>query len=432
MRVFVGPIEVAGYYRSITEALRLSGLDARLTLFRKSPFAYAGQEEPGDLIPRLLSWGRTPTRNALAFLAKTAVKLLDRPLRWLYLPIAAARYDAFLFGFSQSITNDALGLDLWLLKKLGKRLVFVFNGSDTRPPWMIGMPSAPETAKEIARYPRRTLRKRRRLRVIERYADAILCNPLTAQLHKAPIVNHYAIGAPFAPPRDRIIPDSAARAQASGEVIALHSPSRPLIKGTPLIERAVAELRDEGIDLRLVKITGKPHSEVLDALCACDFVIDQAYSDTPLAGFATEAAAFGKIAVVSGYELEECVAAIPPEMRPPSAICTPETLKDAIRLLATDAQERNRLNSAAQQFIAQKWSLREIGGRMRRLLEGDIPPAWILDPMQLPYRWGAGIDRAALTERTRRIVAAHGLAALGLDDKPALQQRFATLVAEEN
>jgi len=47
-----------------------------------------------------------------------------------------------------------------------------------------------------------------------------------------------------------------------------------------------------------------PNHAVLEELGKCDFVIDQAFADYGMAGFATEAAWFGKTAVVGGYQSE--------------------------------------------------------------------------------------------------------------------------------
>ena len=88
-----------------------------------------------------------------------------------------------------------------------------------------------------------------------------------------------------------------------------------------------------GLEDRGVVVTGRPNREVLAAIAASDFVIDQVYSDSPLAGFAAEAAALGRPAIVGGYAWDDLRRVTPAEVMPPSHVCRPEDLADAIRRL---------------------------------------------------------------------------------------------------
>ena len=85
----------------------------------------------------------------------------------------------------------------------------------------------------------------------------------------------------------------------------LHSPSSPEVKGTYLIRQAINALKAKGYPIDYVEIMGKPNTVVIAELEKCDFIVDQLYSDTPMSGFATEAAFFGKTAVVGGYGWQE-------------------------------------------------------------------------------------------------------------------------------
>ena len=55
----------------------------------------------------------------------------------------------------------------------------------------------------------------------------------------------------------------------------LHAPSNPAVKGTTLFERAVAQLKSEGVALEYIKLMGKTHDEVLRLMESVDIIADQ-------------------------------------------------------------------------------------------------------------------------------------------------------------
>ena len=61
---------------------------------------------------------------------------------------------------------------------------------------------------------------------------------------------------------------------------------------------ATPKHNNEGLPLEYVEIVGQPNDIVLAEIARSAFVIDQLYSDTPMAGFAAEAARLGKPAIV--------------------------------------------------------------------------------------------------------------------------------------
>ena len=72
------------------------------------------------------------------------------------------------------------------------------------------------------------------------------------------------------------------------------------------------------------------------------FEIDQVYCDTPMAGFATEAAWFGKPAVVGGYGFDYLKTYVPEGMWPPSKTCHPDKIENAIESLIVNKVERQK------------------------------------------------------------------------------------------
>jgi hypothetical protein len=173
-----------------------------------------------------------------------------------------------------------------------------------------------------------------------------------------------------------------------------------------------------------VLINGPPFREILEAIQHCDFVVDQLFSDTPMAGFATEAAWFGKPAIVGGYGLESLQPMVPQGMWPPTKICHPDRVEEVIEELILDVDQRHRLGREAQIFVREKWSDVMVASRFLRLIDGDIPDAWWLEPEEVVYLEGGGQTKARTQQMIRALVEAYGVEALQLEHRPDLRNAF--------
>ena len=132
-------------------------------------------------------------------------------------------------------------------------------------------------------------------------------------------------------------------------------------------------MKKKGYPIDFVIIQGKTHSEVIYEIEHCDFIVDQAYSDTPLAGFATEAAWFGKPAVVGGYGINFLKNYIPKDMWPPSKICQPQDIEQAIESLIINIEARCSLGKKAYDFVRNdNFWVNLGGGNFRNQIEQDI------------------------------------------------------------
>lgn len=431
-RVFVGPVEIAGIAGALVEGLRALQVDAQVMLSIAHPFKY-GDQSRSWLVSTWQRIGAARNATTRANLLRKLLLVAAHDLwGWLVLLRVITRFDAFIFIYGQTITNSAF--ELWLLKRLGKKIVFVYTGSDSRPPYMDGgwfpgrvgddLPS-PATLLSTVR------RCKRKLRLHERYADYLVNSPATAHFHERPYINWFALGIPKAlPVCPGIAPQHAGR---PGPVRVLHGPSNPLVKGTAEILEVLERLRRKGHAIELVKIQGMPNEVVLQELARCDFIVDQLYADTPLAAFATEAAFFGKPAVVGGYFAEGIEQCLEPADIPPSLFVAPDDLESAIERLVVDSAFCLQLGEQARQFVLSRWSLTGVAGRYVQLLNGDIPGQWWCDPAEVRYLSGCGLPQG----RSRRLVALllehFGASALQVQDKPGLERALVEFarVAEE-
>jgi glycosyltransferase involved in cell wall biosynthesis len=427
MRIFVGPHEVAGYYANLTKGLRSLGSDCDFVCFVPHPFGYEG-ETRAPLIIRVGRWfNQFRGKKNRLFIIRLLHALLGELLTSIWGFYAIFRYDTFIFGFGKSLLP--WNIDLPILKIFRKTVVVnLAHGAEARPPVIGGGFLKPDGTNRSSNDLRILTRRNRRLvSFFLRYASVVVGAPFsTSQFSEVRFINSFAIGNPFDgtvtayefsdTERTDSLPHSCC-------VKLVHSPSYPAMKGTSVIIRAIENLKQRGHDISLVLIHGKPNSEVLYELERCDFVVDQLYSDTPMAGFATEAAWHGKPAVVGGYGLEKLRGYVPEGMWPPSKTCNPDQVEQAIEEMILDVAQRHRLGQEAQRFVREKWSAEEVAKRYLRLIKGDIPDEWWVDPLSIIYV--EGTKHEALSKESIRDVVNHfGVEALQLSHRPDLEAAF--------
>lgn len=410
--------ETAGYLTQLVAGLRGIGVQADFLNLADNPFAYEAGPRPRWSF-RLARW-----------LARRHAERRQPRLLWagVYGAVmvslfigAILRYDAFVFRAGNSFFRLH---DLPVLRLLGKQVVVVFFGSDSRPSYLNGW----EVERGFVghRAVAATAAKRRMVARTERHASVIVCHVMTAQLHRRRAVAFLEMGLPR-----RLDTAAAGPAPPSDQrpVRVLHAPSSPASKGTQAIRDAVDRVRAQGVDLELVVISGRPNSEVLEAIRACDFVIDELYSDSPMAGFAAEAAALARPAIVGGYGWSELLRMTRPDALPPAHLCHPDGLADAIFLLASDEAYRTELGARARRFVEESWSPEAVARRFLAVIERPPPEEWSFDPADVVYAHGTGIAEERLREVLRSVLGSADRQGLCVQDKPQLEQRLVDLAA---
>jgi hypothetical protein len=424
-RVLIGPVEIAGYYRDLSVALRGQGVTCDFVTYADHPFAYGGESKQPLLLrlARHIAWrgGAAGPRSGLEYLRALPAVVLQS----LWALTAMLRYDVFIFGFGHSLLRG--NWDLPVLRWLGKRVISnLGHGSDARPPFADGTLQshdgrAPVTATLEAAVRRVASQVARH----ERYASVVIGAPYSSTpFATRQMVDWFALGIPCRGPEHTPHEVTAHAGRSARPVRIVHAPSHPAVKGTPLIVAAIESLIRRGYAIELELIQGRPVRDVLTALERCDFIIDQIYSDTPMAGFAAQAAWFGKPAVVGGYGLERLRDLVPASRWAPSQICHPDEVEGAIEALIVDADLRGRLGRNAQAFVQEQWRADRVAQRYVRIIEDDIPADWWLDPSQVVYLEGCGQPATRTQEAIRDLVTSFGTPALGLQHRPDLESAF--------
>ena len=93
-------------------------------------------------------------------------------------------------------------------------------------------------------------------------------------------------------------------------------------------------------------------------------------------------------------------------------------------MLIMDVNYRRTLGVAAQTFVRDKWSAELVAEKYLKLIGGDIPENWWLDPKDVIYLQGCGQSEEQTKENIRRLVKAYGVKALQLSHRPHLEQAF--------
>jgi glycosyltransferase involved in cell wall biosynthesis len=444
MRVFLGLTEVSGYYTWLEKGFRELGIDAQLVSLYKHPFGYGTERKESGVLTlarlavtrrvQALERGSGALVRALWLVAVTS----SRTLLFLW---AVARFDAFIFSCGTTFFRYR---ELPLLRLLGKRVIHYFHGNDSRPAYIDGFCESSflpdrrptdaayvgyigegepeeETLRRTVAYIRATGARRASVTQIERFADVVISSPSYAHFHTRPFAQRVIIGRPSVPEGAET---GRVRRDGGGAVRILHSPSVPEGKGTPKIREAIAALKARGLNIDYVELTGRPNREVLAEIARCDFVIDQLYSDLPIAGFSTEAAAFGKATVIGGYYSEQIEDDLQSRFIPPALFCHPDAIVEAIEKLVVDEKFRNDLGERARAFVHGNWTARQVAARFVRLIDGDIPEDWLFDPARIRYLHGMGLSEKRATKIVAAVVRHGGPQALGLSGKPRLERMF--------
>jgi glycosyltransferase involved in cell wall biosynthesis len=301
LRVTHCPVNTAGIPWQNVQALRRSGVDARLVVFERyklHPEADWSLDRSGGFARRQL----------------TQLRALARLL---------PQTDVFHFYFGLTLVPKSLQFPI--LRALGKKSVMHFLGSDIR-----GKPPA-----ELA------WAARAGARIVGSY-DAIRWVPEAEVVPPGIDLREYAP----APPSDRDRP------------IVVHAPSSRRRKGT---EHVIAACEQLPVELEIVE--SLHHDEARRRYERADIVVDQLRAGW-YGLFAIEAMALGKPVVSFLHEeavrrTEEAFG-----VRVPIVPATGETLSEALRPLADSPEERRRLGAESRAYVEQVHDAGRVADRL--------------------------------------------------------------------
>jgi len=415
LRIFLGPIEIAGYYTNLKLGFDELGVPSKFVNLKEHPFHYKNQRDSTLIkVYRHFKKARTSVPKT-QFLKRNFLKFFEKCSLLIIFSIALLTYDVFIFGFGKSFFPY---WDLPILKGFGKKIIFVFHGSDARPPFIANNKKKIGQDITASQYSLMIKKKKRKLSKVEKYADIIISQPFISHFFEKPLVNWLRIGIPYAPQK---IPIPVVPTKNQESIRILHSPSNPEVKGTAFIRQAISNLKRKGYSISYTEIMGMPNDVVIKELQNCDFVVDQLYSDIPMAAFATEAASFGRPTIIGGYGWEKVEQLFPEHQVPPSKRCHPDEIESAIEKLILDKQHRIELGLEAKEFVQKYWNPKQVAKRYCQLINGTIPKDWLFDPQDITYLHGAGLSEQNCKRNIKVLLENRGKKAFQLNDKPKLE-----------
>lgn len=417
MRIFIGLNEIAGYYSGLKKGFDEIGVESNFVTIRSHHFKYHANEASNFLIRAIKRLNRSnPTLKANRA-TRLRHSLLSKLILFPLFIWALWKHDVFIFGQMSTFFNYK---ELPILKLFGKKIIHVFHGGDSRPPYICGSFVLTFPEWNIEQWIEYTRQRKEAIKTIERYSDARLGLLAFAQLAEKPFVSVLRVGLPIVPNKTRFGTNSPDPSVAR----IIHCPSDPQFKGTDRIRQAVANLKDKGYQLEFVEITNQPNQTALEEIAKSDFVIDQLYSDSPMASVATEAAFLGKPAVIGGYAPEIIIQALGSGEMPPSIFCHPDEIEKTIESLLRDKDRTRRLGEKAKQFVEENWAPSKVAERYLKIINNEVPQSWIFDPRSCRHVHGCGLPEEKAKEMVRKIIEAGGRQALQLSDKPELETMF--------
>jgi glycosyltransferase involved in cell wall biosynthesis len=400
-KIFMGLGNVAGYFSNLKNGFDQIGeqsyhlnVDHHVYVLRET--------DSTNIYIRLLRYlYGTRSNKKLGKLKKISLALIYKMSLIPMFIWALLRFDIFIFGFNHSFFRL---YDLPILKFFGKKIIFVYLGSDARPPYMNGAEIIYNKS-SIDAILKKTANVKKKIDYVEKYSDYIINSPTIGQFHERDYINWFAIGMPT-------ILASSKRGEdltidTSGRVNILHAASRPETKGSYYFNELI-EKHKEKYNINYVFLTGVPNSVVIENLKKCDFVLDEIYSDSPMGGLGAEATAYGKPTLVSGYYSEKIYEHTPKRFIPPSVYCLPEKLEENLIKLCEDKVFRVQKGIELRNFIEKNWSSKSVAKKYMLIINDQVPSEWFFDWKSNDYIEGYGIDRVKIFEICKVIKNVYG------------------------
>ena len=422
LRIFIGLREMAGYFKGLKSGFDDLGVHSVFMDISGQPFSYEIKNNPKWI---------TVLNNFCQKVSRFSFKSIILRLLWLgviqnfislfLFPWAFFAHNVFIFS---SNSTFFFYLELPLLKLARKKIIYVFLGTESRPLYM----SANANIKN-----RRTiylsilLTKVQKVIVnyIEKFSNYVVSIHPQAIFHKKPFISVLVVGFPRDVDQENFKP-----LEAKAKPRILHAPSRRATKGSDIFRMIINQMQSNGLEFDYKEISGVTNKEVLFEISQSDFVIDELYSDTPLAGFSTEAAFLGRPAVIGSYYSEYLRKDIPARFIPPSMFYHPEKIYEAIEKLIIDSDFRRDLGKKAHDFVINNWNPKHVAENYICLINNNHPNEWLFDPYKIEYIYGTGIKKENFIKNLKAFYKVGGSKAFCLNDKPELLNRILKLVNE--
>lgn len=325
-RILIAGHEIGGQMQLLATTFRSLGHQAHAVAFNSDYRRYKAD----ILIPHELF----PIRRA-AFMLK-----------------AISHYDVFHFFWGVSLLDfwRFYGIDLPVLRALGKKIVVHFRGSD-----IINLKYYTES--DPGQDSKSTELQKRKVRYWRRFAHKVLVS--TPNLLDA------------AGPGACVVPQvidvdywrNTEQYSSTSTIRIVHAPTRRAIKGTDAVIRVIENLRKSGLPLELCLLEGTPYHQIKDEMARADIGIDQ-----------LRLGWYGKVAVEFMALGKPVISYIDPIFRSyadglPIISANEHTLEQVLSELVNNVAWQRRLGEAGVAYAAAHHDVRLIASRLLELYD---------------------------------------------------------------
>lgn len=406
-RIVLGPLEVSGYYGNLVAGFNGIGVEARFISNIPHPFEY---EEPtrNPYLARRASaaFSRFHEKNGLGkVLALLDFGISSTLLVFWLLP----KFDVFIAAWGKSYMP--LNIDLILFRLAGKQIIVnLGHGSEARPPYMapISTGKNSELGPELRKIYVQTKRTRAKVQFLESIAHKVVGLGTTGHFLKHPFFDFYRLGIPTRAADGVRLQNS----KQNKNLLILHLPSKPELKGTKDIEivmRSLAKIHSN-IDFQIV--TKVSHEEALAKIAKADLVIDQLWSDIPMAVVSTEAASLGVPSLIGGYAWDYWrgwAANHGNQFLPPSILIEPERMRETLEKIIEGKIDLATLSKEQEEFVQKVWNPSKVAENYLALIKGESPANWLIHPETINYPWGIGRSKTETLKLTKLLYERYGV-----------------------
>jgi len=418
-KIFLGLGNVAGYFSNIKHGFDSLGLSCYHLNIDAN--IYDGRETDSQhfyikVLRFLYNTRRSKINKLFKIMLAITYKITLIPIFiW-----ALAKYDTFIFGANHTFYRL---YDLPILKLFKKKIIFVYFGSDSRPPYMNGVEVLEDSSIESILI--KTKKLKRKIDYVEKYADYIINSPTSGQFHEKKYINWFAIGMPSLNSDKKAVKDQEIKSKHN--IVVLHAPSKPKVKGSAYISEICSKYKEK-YNITYLSITGMPNSQVLENIKKCDIVIDEVYSDSPLGGLGVEAAGLMKPTLLSGYYSKYIHKDNYKYSMPPSIYCLPENLEKEFVKICENAKLRQEKGKELFDFVLENWSSSVVAKKFSKIINDEVPDSWYFENFENNYIEGYGMQKEIIYKLYKKIINEYGEKSLCLSHSPRMLKNIRELI----
>ncbi len=379
MRVFLGTNNIANILSGLTTGFQRLGCEVNALIKEKSPYY---KDENFNSVYRL----NEKRYNNLGFLTRAKDKFdYSRQRKKLneLLYKSIPNTDVYIFLWS-TFRNDLS--DLKILKDQGKKIIFLFAGSEVRYSNAFANEYNCDTSSWEAGLKNDDLNEKLYfLRNAELYSDLIYSVPDQSGLMIAPY-NHF------------FMPIDMERYHLHDQNLipkVLHAPTRTGIKGTDFILSVLKKIKDENIEFDFEFIKNLTHEQLISKLSYSDVLVDELFFHGP-GMMGTEALACGCIEVTKVLQDAKFI------FNPPVVEMTFDTAYSVIKNIILSFETRQKLALNARTYAENHNNCVRIAKNMidgLSLVKRDYVPTFLFDVFKLENNFKISDENKALTKK---------------------------------